>query len=131
MKERLVSDENLQIGISLCNKKKNELLEGAKLLLGKKPTLALGLYCYALEEFGKGLCLQELIGVDNNEQFIKKLEETFTQHKYKIDRATKELPEFCTKVSYGVHLEYNIHKKTRTIGYRPITNKNQKEPSLK
>lgn len=50
---------SLFVGIHVCIKSVERLLTSAKLLIGINPDHALGLYIFAVEEFGKALLLKE------------------------------------------------------------------------
>lgn len=106
MKEDFYTLEKNQLlaGIVHCLSKAKQLLADVTRLLGTVTSLssALGLYTFALEEYGKALWLYDCIKESQEKYKIPK--EIFSNHNKKIKRALNELPEEFSKFYPGARL---------------------------
>ncbi len=105
-----MSGISLKIGNKICIKTTQRLLESSLLLLENSTNLdhALGLYTFAVEEFGKAALLKEQIDDDST---IKKIpKEVFgasrkgTGHNMKFEKAREILPDECIILEIGEYL---------------------------
>ena len=105
-----MSDISLKIGNKICIKTTQRLLESSLSLLENSANLdhALGLYTFAVEEFGKAVLLKEQIDDDS---IIKKIpKEVFgiskkgTGHNIKFKKAKEILPDECIILEIGEYL---------------------------
>lgn len=102
-----MSDISLKIGNKICIKTTQRLLESSLLLVNNSANLdhALGLYTFAVEEFGKAVLLKEQI---DNDSTIKKIpKEVFgiatkgSGHNIKFEKAKEILPDECIILGIG------------------------------
>jgi len=105
-----MSDISLKIGNKICIKTTQRLLESSLSLIDNSNNLdhALGLYTFAVEEFGKAVLLKEQI---DNDSTIKKIpKEVFgiakkgTGHNIKFKKAKEILPDECIILEIGEYL---------------------------
>ena len=105
-----MSDISLKIGNKICIKTTQRLLESSLSLLENSANLdhALGLYTFAVEEFGKAVLLKEQIDDDST---IKKIpKEIFgasrkgNSHNIKFEKAKEVLPDECIILEIGEYL---------------------------
>jgi AbiV family abortive infection protein len=112
-----------------CIDNVNKLLESSRLLLnnGKDETgyYALGLYLYAIEEYGKAQLLKGCFTGNKKEYLVpawifgvKRPPSGRTSHDEKIDKGFKNLPFVCKKLSKVLEIRYNNSTKTQTFMIR-------------
>jgi AbiV family abortive infection protein len=100
----------LNDGIRRCVENIASLLDSAMTLASTKSNYALGLYLYAVEEFGKALLMkQEYIKKNQTHKIPQKWFIGREAHKEKLKTAFQNLPESCKKV----------HAKIITVPYGP------------
>jgi len=106
----IMSDISLKIGNKICIKTTQRLLESSLSLIDNSTNLdhALGLYTFAVEEFGKAVLLKEQIDDDST---IKKIpKEVFgiakkgIGHNIKFKKAKEILPDECIILEIGEYL---------------------------
>jgi len=107
----------LKIGNKICIKTTQRLLQSSGLLLSSQNLdHALGLYTFAVEEFGKAIILKELI--DNKKTLKKVPKKVFgmggksKSHNIKIKKAEKILPKECLIFQIGESLNMPSGKDT-------------------
>jgi AbiV family abortive infection protein len=96
------------------------LLEAADILLQNTKTqqYSLGLYMYALEEFGKSQLIKKYF--EENEEipkwiFGRRDPQIKDSHKRKIEFGLLKLPHVCNELSLTLELSYNSSDKARMI----------------
>lgn len=107
----------LKVGIVNSINKSRKLLHDARLLLNDKweHTHVIGLYTFAVEEYGKALALQECMNGSRTKKGKYEIPNyIFKSHKSKFNKALKILPPECKDLQIGVYV------KTNTMG-KPIT----------
>jgi AbiV family abortive infection protein len=100
-----------------CYENVRGLLKSAKLLLGQdSQQYALGLYMYAVEEFGKAQLLKThaMSHIIPNWIFGRKPFLPTSPHEAKIAEGFKYLPEECQILPVGFRFVINNNKKTQT-----------------
>ena len=100
-------ENELNNGITTCFDKTKRLLDGAELLVKSEDNLssALGLYTFAVEEYGKGLLLEECQKITNVNYKVPKSIFGYgdkQSHDNKIQKALSNLPVHCKKVSINI-----------------------------
>lgn len=113
----------LNYGINLCIKKTKQLLNASRLLANDKQYLsyALGLYIFALEEYGKSRLLEKGRSPTGSHHLIHKKVFGFgdrNSHRKKIREGTKKLSSNMIKVETGIDLIQNLTEKTRTVALK-------------
>lgn len=116
---RLNSNE-LDSGIELCVRKARRLIYASKLLANHEECLsyALGLYLFALEEYGKSRLLQKEKSSRGNLHLVPRKLFGFGDrkaHKKKINESMKNLPSRTINLRADYELKQNPSDKTRTI----------------
>ena len=114
MKSFWIAEREIKDGILACFDKAKRLLGDAELILKYRGNLssALGLYIFAVEEFGKGLLLQ---GCHKNKNGNCEVPiSIFGQggkesHKNKIQKALDKLPTDCRNVSVNIHVKTPVY----------------------
>ena len=104
----LLDKRQLSEGVNRCIEKTERLLNNALVLIdeGKDITHAMGLYTFAIEEYGKALLLKEC-SLDPDGKYRVPVE-IFTgreSHKLKFHRGNKDLPEECKIFGFGVKID--------------------------
>jgi len=101
-----MSETSLKIGNKICIKTTERLLASSLTLLENSSNLdhALGLYTFALEEFGKAVLLKEIIDDKTNPKQVPK--EIFgsgkrSAHNIKFKKAIEILPKDCISIWVG------------------------------
>ncbi len=101
-----MSETSLKIGNKICIKTTERLLASSFTLLENSSNLdhALGLYTFALEEFGKAVLLKEIIDDETNPKQVPK--EIFgsgkrSAHNIKFKKAIEILPKDCISIWVG------------------------------
>ena len=91
--------KDINKGIFRCLSNVKELLEESQRLTRKESdnSVALGLYSFAIEEFGKALMLKDYLVEDRDEYQVSKYEifTTKKSHDLKFEKALKDLPLEC------------------------------------
>jgi len=100
-----LTDSQLLQGIDYCFHKASRLIETVESLLSIQDRFwetshALGIYTLAIEEFGKGLLLNDYYQPGNSE--IQIPTRIFTDHDKKINRAIEELPGPYKQIMVGI-----------------------------
>ncbi len=90
-----VNETQLNEGITECIKNANRLCQTALIILESKKNIfhALGLYTYAIEEYGKALYLKEILSEKKDQYLINA--EKFKGHPFKFPKALEKLPKNC------------------------------------
>ncbi|HZI69594.1 MAG TPA: AbiV family abortive infection protein [Nitrososphaeraceae archaeon] len=128
MGDYLLSDSQLMEGIDYCFNKASRLLNSVESLLNSQDKFwesshALGLYTFAIEEFGKGLLLKDRYqqGSHNIQipswRFAKDFARGIKPHDEKIKRAFKELPDVSKQIMVGIVVD-KPSPATKTIKFR-------------
>jgi len=108
----------LEVGIVNSINKSRKLLRDTRLLLNDKweHTHVIGLYTFAVEEYGKALALQECMNgskTKNGKYTVPN--NIFKSHKLKFSKALKILPTECKDLQIGVCVKTNTAVKPITI----------------
>lgn len=122
-----LTDSQLMQGINYCFDKVRRLLNSVESLLHSQDKFwesshALGLYTFAIEEFGKGLLLKDRYQQGNNNIqiptwiFAKRAGE-IKPHDEKINRAFKELTDVSKHIMVGIVVD-KPSPATRTLKFR-------------
>lgn len=108
------TEEELKEGYKRCIENVQNLLDSAKLLLSNENShqYALGLYMYAIEEYGKA---QILMGYVNSTKYSipgwifgkDRPPSKRNSHDEKLLEGFKKLPTTCTKLSGAIEITYN------------------------
>ena len=109
---------NLKVGIVNSINKSRKLLHDARLLLNDKweHTHAIGLYTFAVEEYGKALALQECMNGSRTKKGKYEIPNyIFKSHKSKFKKALGVLPPKCKDLQIGVYVKTNTKGKPITI----------------
>jgi AbiV family abortive infection protein len=110
------TEEQLRHGCIRCIDNVKGLLKSASILLGHEDSqqYALGLYMYAVEEFGKAILLKKEIASKKSTYKISNL--IFESHHVKLLEGFKKLPSVCRTISRGVKVSVaNTYTKVMTI----------------
>ncbi len=104
-----MSQLGLKMGNYICIKNCEGLLDSALLLLKNSTNFnhALGLYTFAIEEFGKAILLKDCWNDANDKQYVPKI--IFGgrgTHPQKFERALENLPDECKKIMVGIKLAF-------------------------
>lgn len=97
-----IPKEKLEEGIEKCYRKIIRIINSLHIRRYGDNTISLGLYSFAIEEFGKLLCLIEKYQDDKQLYFIPK--NLFTgqkSHKIKFEKARLNLDQKCLKPIFG------------------------------
>jgi AbiV family abortive infection protein len=125
-----LTENHLQETCSKCIANVNELLESSRLLLdsNKDETgyYALGLYLYAVEEYGKTQLLKGCF-IGNKDQYPvatwifgvpQRSPSGQTSHNEKLNEGFKNLPHVCKKLSKVLEIRYNSSISSQTFVIR-------------
>ena len=114
-------------GIKRCINKTKLLLRDANLLINPKwlHANAIGLYTFAVEEYGKALLLKDCLSAKNTGGRFVVSKMIFgmggsQSHTAKIQRAFKELPNECQNFQIGIYLK-KPHTFKGKIKYKDMT----------
>jgi AbiV family abortive infection protein len=116
------NSNELDSGIELCVGKARRLVNASKLLANHKELLpnALGLYVFALEEYGKSRMLQQAKSSCGNLHLVSR--KIFggdrNSHKKKINEGIKNLASKTINVEAHIELKQNPSDKTRTVSLK-------------
>jgi AbiV family abortive infection protein len=117
-----LTEAQLRDGYDACIKNAQNLLFSAKLLLTSENSLqyALGLYMYAIEEYGKAEILKEYMQENKNQYSIPGWifgigESGRDAHNKKLAKGLQKLPPVCSKLSPTAEMTTNTTKSTQTI----------------
>jgi hypothetical protein len=128
MKRFYFAEHELNNGITICFEKAKRLLDGAELFVRNEGNLssALGLYTFAVEEYGKGLLFEECQKNRNGNYEVPK--SIFglgdrQSHENKIQKALDKLPTGCKYISIVIKV------KTASDSVRTIELKSDKKIS--
>jgi len=113
-----LKSNEIKSGINIAIGKSRKLLHDAHLLLNDEweNTHAIGLYTFAIEEYGKALCLKEcLSGSRTKKGKYTVPSNIFKSHKIKFKKALGILPAICTNLQIGVYVKSNTSIKPITI----------------
>jgi len=104
-----MSKSSLKMGNYICINNCERLLDTTLLILNNSVNLnhALGLYTFAVEEFGKAILLKDCLKDTEDKQYVPKI--IFGgpgTHKQKFNRALKNLPDECKKIMVGIKLAF-------------------------
>lgn len=112
------TEEQLRDGCRRCIDNVKGLLKSASILLGHEDSqqYALGLYMYAVEEFGKAILLKkEIVGKKSTYKIPNLI---FESHHVKLLEGFNNLPSICRTISRGVKVSFadaNFTGNTKTI----------------
>ena len=117
------NSSELDDGIELCVKKTKKLLNASRLLASNEEYLsyALGLYLFALEEYGKSVLLQKSKSSTEHVHLIDKKIFGFrdrNSHRKKIREGSKNLPSKTIKVEADIEIKQNYTDNTRTFSLK-------------
>lgn len=100
----IIKDDELVRGIKLCLSNTRDLLAASEKIVGEfeDDSISLGLYSYAIEEFGKALRFNDYRKRKKRSYTISK--KIFENHNYKINRAKDELPKECISSESGIRV---------------------------
>jgi AbiV family abortive infection protein len=118
-----LNSNELDSGIELCVGKARRLICASKLLANHEEFLsyALGLYVFALEEYGKSRMLQKAKSSCSNLHLVHRKIFGFgdgKSHKKKINEAMKNLPSKTINLQADYELKQNPNDKTRTVSLK-------------
>lgn len=110
----LLEEGQLREGINKCIDKARRLLNDALLLIKDERKLAhaIGLYTFAMEEYGKALLLNECLRgakVKGKYRVPIKIFRGKIAHELKLDKAGEHLPNNCRNLWIGVLVEYPLN----------------------
>ena len=128
MEDYSLSDSQLMEGIDYCFDKVSRLLNSVESLLSSQDKFwesshALGLYTFAIEEFGKGLLLKDRYQQGSHKIqipswiFAKHVPREIKPHDEKIKRAFKELSDASKRIMVGIVVD-KPSPATKTIKFR-------------
>ncbi len=100
-----LTDRQLALGVGECVRKADQLLNDAKALAKMSPSHALGLFTFAVEEYGKAVFLSKLRRKGQNRIVPHSLFHGKRSHQIKFEEAIKVLPTECTNLGLGVRIE--------------------------
>ncbi len=122
-----LTKRQIRNGIKRCINKTKLLLHDANLLINPKwlHAHAIGLYTFAVEEYGKALLLKDCLSRRKISKKFVVSKRIFgmngTQsHKSKIQRAFKELPNECQNFQIGIYLR-KPHTFKGKVKYKNMT----------
>lgn len=98
MSSYLLTEEQLKEGTNICFDKAKRLLNDAEILLKNWGTIghAIGLYTFALEEYGKALLLKDCLSSAKEKYAVPiRIFRGRESHKLKIEKALNGLPNNC------------------------------------
>jgi len=113
-----LTKNELQTGIQKCREHVRNLCHNALLL--ENGSIALGLYLFALEEYGKMIWLEEILKKNKVKFLVPKIifgkgEKRSCAHKQKMEKALAKLPPLCKKLSINYLIARNLTMKTKTF----------------
>ncbi|HEX7178835.1 MAG TPA: AbiV family abortive infection protein [Nitrososphaeraceae archaeon] len=111
-----LSEDEILATCRRCMENVNCLLKSAKLLHNQGSLqYALGLYMYAVEEYGKAQLLKMHLGKHKIPIWLfgRKVSQSFSPHNAKIAEGFNNLPEECQILSVGLRFINNSTEKTR------------------
>ncbi|MGH9980136.1 MAG: AbiV family abortive infection protein [Nitrososphaeraceae archaeon] len=116
-----ITASDIDVGIELCRKKATTLAEDSVILLKNNGNLshALGLYLFALEEYGKKILLEE--SKPHSPQVNQKVWvncSIFISHNKKLQRTSDKLPKKI-KINIVITIRNNNSNKSKTIKIYP------------
>lgn len=113
----VMSERSIKLGNYICIKNTSRILDTAYLVLNNSKNLdhALGLYTFALEEFGKAVWLKECWVKNKHRQYVPK--SIFRLHNKKFKKALKNLPDECKIIPVGEYVNFPSGK-TSTLGLK-------------
>ena len=117
-----ISKEKLEEGIQYSLANISELLVHSQKACQKYTdnSIALGLYTFAIEEFGKLLYLLESFKTDKKSyQIPKNIFVGGKSHKIKFEKALQKLPKECILPEYGIEVNTNFSTEDITIPLNP------------
>jgi hypothetical protein len=120
-----LSKQEIEEGIKHCNDKAKSFINDCEFLFQNKRNMnmVLGLYTFALEEYGKGLKLNDHLlkpkKTYNIQIFLFGKGGGVKSHKEKINRALKELPPDCKHFYPAELIKSNTDTNTKTISVGP------------
>lgn len=117
-----IKRNDLVEGTKNCIFNISQLLEKAEHATEKDSdnSIALGLYSFAIEEFGKALLLKEYLSKNKKEYKVSK--DLFTgreSHNLKFDKALENLPIECKYAVPGIRISSNTNSKPKKIVLTP------------
>jgi AbiV family abortive infection protein len=115
-----LTDSQLMQGINYCFEKASSLLDTVKSLLSSQDKFwetshALGIYTFAIEEFGKALLLKDYYQPGNRKIQIPSW--IFTDHDKKTKRAFRELSDISKRIMVGILVDKPSPSK-KTLKFR-------------
>jgi AbiV family abortive infection protein len=114
-----LNSTELDSGIQLCVEKARRLANASKLLANNEEFLphSLGLYLFALEEYGKSILLQQAKSSCGNLHLVPRKIFGFDRkaHKKKINEGMKNLPTKTITLEAPYELKQNPNDKTSTV----------------
>ena len=117
-----ISREKLSEGIQYCLDNITILLDKSQNACQKLTdnSIALGLYTFAVEEFGKLIILKEA-QKENKEKYLipKDIFKGQKAHKIKFKKAIENLPDECIYPVYGIEVTHNFSDENLEIPVTP------------
>lgn len=117
-----VKKADLIEGIEKCVCNISQLLEKAEKIARKKSdnSISLGLYSFAIEEYGKALFLREYLAENKKEyEIAQDLFKGRKSHDLKFKKALENLPIECKYAVPGIRIDVNTDSKPKKIVLTP------------
>lgn len=116
-KKRLprLNEAQIREGCKRCKQNVERMLNSASILLQHEDSqqYSLGLYIYAVEEFGKAISLK---GIIKDSQSTYEIPEwIFEDHPTKLIKGFENLPEKCRMIARGIKVSPNLSGRTKVI----------------
>jgi len=114
-----IEREKLEESIRFCLDNVIVILDKTTKIIDKNSdnSIALGLYTFAIEEFGRAILLREYL--KENKKFYSVSKDIFESHEVKFRKAVEKLPTECVNPVYGVELSNNTSTDTVKIPVTP------------
>jgi AbiV family abortive infection protein len=112
---RRLNEGQIKEGCKRCKENVRGMLNGASILLKHQDSqqYALGLYIYAVEEYGKSISLREV--VDGSRVTYEIPEWIFEDHATKLIKGFENLPKECRMIARGIRVSSNFSKENKVI----------------
>lgn len=102
-----IEREKLEESIGFCIANVTVILDKTTKIIDKNSdnSIALGLYTFAIEEFGRAILLREYLKENKKTYSVSK--DIFESHEMKFRKAVEKLPMECVNPVYGVEISNN------------------------
>ena len=111
-----LSKTELQKGVTLATENAKRLFKSAEALVHVNPSHAYALYTLAVEEYGKALWLEEFEKRAKPSKHYD-VQEVFTDHETKLEKARKVIPPTCKNIMLGINLSVNSIQNPKDLWY--------------